>query len=150
MNVDFTHTETEDSFWYEVCVDLLVPTPTNNRDYYWGFLAKPAEPIKETNWDGIQFYTRWTTTGWATNAITMSDSWIATSNPNIPDTNTNGAKSDYVLRDTTNDYTVSLDKTKVKCSASNADCTFTGCATRKFKTEDAQDWQVNPGYEQSF
>ena len=150
MNVDPTHTENNDDFMYEVCVDLFVPAPTNNRDYYWGFLAKPEEPIKETNWDGLQFYTRWTSAGWATNAITMSDSWIATSNPSIPDTNTSGAKSDFVNHDTTNDYTMDTNKTKVQCAGASTDCTFTGCAIRKFKTEDAQDWQVNPGYEQKF
>ena len=50
-------------------------------------------------------------------------------------TNTNGVESDYVTRDTTNDWTLSY--TDLSCESGNTKCWFEACGEKLFRTEDA-------------
>ena len=66
-------------------------------------MFKPSEPVTETNYDGIQFLALYTDAGYTTLTPDMFDSWKATTA--ALDTNTNGAKTTYLDRDTSNDWT---------------------------------------------
>jgi hypothetical protein len=104
MTVDFEHSQDAQSeYTLNACIKLTVPEPTNSRSYYWGLMFKPSEPVTETNYDGIQFYALYTTSGYATLTPDMYDSWKITTT--ALDTNTNGAKTTYLDRDTNNDWT---------------------------------------------
>jgi hypothetical protein len=65
--------------------------------------------------------------------VNTSDLWIDIAN--TFDTNTNGVKSNYVTRDTTNDWTLSY--TDLSCESGNTKCWFEACGEKLFRTEDA-------------
>ena len=147
LSAEFYHTRNDGgTFFLKQCLALYVPAPVNLHYYHWGIVFKPREPIEEKKLDGLQFDFKNQDFGWSTTTVNTSDLWIDIAN--TFDTNTNGVKSNYVTRDTTNDWTLSY--TDLSCESGNTKCWFEACGEKLFRTEDAQDWQLNQSYMQEF